>query len=140
MVALVAGLAGLVKLVQVAVTGISLYDRVRDRQQKPPPQSPAKADNTPTSPTDGTDLQQRLSTLEANVAGLQQRLGTLETGVTELQGRLEALEANEKSQDEGLAQIEKHETALLRGLIVLTLASAATGAVAIAALVITVLQ
>ena len=135
-----AWLPALVKLIQVAVTGVSLYDSVKGRQQKPPTQDTAKADNTPTSPTDVTDPQKRLSTLEANVTGLQQRLGTLETGVTELQGRLDTLEANEKSQDEWLAQIEKHETVLLRGLIVLILASVATGAVAIAALVMTVLR
>ena len=128
MVSLLAVLAKVpwLKLINAAGIMKGLHESMKSRPQKPPAQGAANAADIPTSHTDVTELQKRLGTVEVDVTELQERLGTVE--------------ANEETQAELTGQMIRHEEALLRRLIVLTLASAVTGAVAIAALVIAVLR
>ena len=64
----------------------------------------------------------------------------LRADVTELQERLDTLEGNDEAQAELIAQMTRHEAALLRWLMVLGLTSVVTGAVAITALIVAVLR
>ena len=65
---------------------------------------------------------------------------SLRSTVENLQERLEALEAHNESQAELIARITRYQAALLRWLFWLTLFSVATGAVALAAILVAVLR
>ena len=60
--------------------------------------------------------------------------------LTGLQKRLDAIEADQETQTELMAQLTQHHAALLRWLLVLTLALVVMGGVAIAGLVVALLR
>ena len=102
----------LLGLLRAAPLMWDIYKTLSRRPQKPPAQGTANSDD----------------------------ILTLRTDVTELQNRLGTVETNEETQAKLIGQMIRHEEALVRRLIVLTLASVVTGAVAIAALAIAVLR
>ncbi len=59
---------------------------------------------------------------------------------TGLQKRLDTIEGHQETQAELMAQLTQHHAALLRWLLMLTLAFAVIGGIAIAALVIAILR
>ena len=61
---------------------------------------------------------------------------SLRTDIAELQERLDVLEGNDEAQAELIAQMARHEAALLRWIIILSLISVVTGIVAIVGLVV----
>ena len=65
---------------------------------------------------------------------------SLRSTVEHIQERLEAQEAHNESQAELVARITRYQAALLRWLFWLTLFSVATGAVALAAILVAVLR
>ncbi len=65
--------------------------------------------------------------------------GTSDKEFSALQDRLDALEDNGEAQAEIIAQMARHQAALVRWVIVLGLSSIVTGAIAVTALVIAVL-
>ena len=97
---------------KVMDSAVKLYDSVSGRQRRRPPRDAAQTDDIP----------------------------TLRADVTELQERLDALEGNDEAQAELIAQMSRHEAALLRWLMVLGLTSVGASAVAIVALVFAVLR
>ena len=67
-------------------------------------------------------------------------ISSLRSTVENLQERLEALEAHNESQAELLAHITRYQAALMRRLFWLTLFSVATGALALAAILVAILR
>ena len=67
-------------------------------------------------------------------------ISSLRSTVENLQERLEALEAHNESQAELLAHITRYQAALMRWLFWLTLFSVATGALALAAILVAILR
>ena len=92
--------------------GRKVYESVRDRPRPQTPQVPAKSVT----------------------------LLTLRSTVADLQEHLEAIEAHEESQAELIARMTRFQAAILRWLFWLALFSVATGALALAALLVAVLR
>ncbi len=65
---------------------------------------------------------------------------TLRTAITDIQERLDAQEANAESQAELIVQLTNHNAALVRWLPILVIVSVISGGVAIAALLLAILQ
>lgn len=65
---------------------------------------------------------------------------TLRADLSELQERTNSLEANNEEQAELIAQMARHQAAMLRWLTILALTTVVTGAVAIAALIFVFLR
>ena len=67
-------------------------------------------------------------------------LGTLRTAISDLEQRLGTHETNAESQAALVVQLTRHNASLVRCLFVLVLVSAVSGGIAIAALLLTILQ
>ena len=92
-------------------SAVKLYENMSGRQPRRPSRGTNKVDDIP----------------------------ALREDLTELQKHLDMLENNDKAQADLIAQMTRHQAALTRWLIMLTLTSVVTGIVAIAALVVAVL-
>ena len=93
-------------------SAVKLYQSLSERKPRRAPQGTSKVDDIP----------------------------ALRADVTELQERLDTLEDNNEAQAELITQMTRHEAGLLRWLIVLAFTSVVTGVIAIAAIVVAVLQ
>lgn len=99
------------KLINAVTNMKVLYDGMRSKSPKSPTQGSSNADD-----------------IEA-----------LRADISELQERIRILEVNEETRTELIAQMIRHEEALLRRLVVLTLALVVTASASIVALVVAVL-
>ena len=102
----------IVTVPKVMDAAAGLYETMRGMPRRRPPRGTSKADGIP----------------------------TLRADVTELQERLDTLEDNNEAQAELITQMTRHAAGLLRWLIVLALTSLVAGIIAIAAIVVAVLQ